>query len=485
MNKIFQKMTVAILAVVFSASLVQAQEVNMDRYITMTIKDKKKIWIRLWADADNTKIKIKSGNKEQTVTVDNKWAKWQGYTAEEGTGTMIIYGNVKKLDCSNNASNITGLEIKHNTQLQDLLCYSNSITSLDVSHNIQLKVLGCFSNSITSLDVGNNAQLIDLDCHKNKITSLDVSNNIQLTKLFCMKNSITSLDVSNNTQLKLLNCSENKISTLDVSKNTQLDKLYCAKNSITSLDINKNEQLTGLDCSENQISTFDLSKNTQLEWLYCYENSITSLDISKNTQLKNLRCYNNRLTVLDVSKNTQLEWLYCHENSITSLDISKNTQLKDFVLHNNNFTTAVIDDIYCYLPDRRGKATGIIRPVLNASSSEKSKILASNGKNATDKNWKIMYYKEKLEITGFTGTHTCTSNTEEVENISSLLVYPNPVKDILHITSDKPIHSIHVYDVYGMEVLHAVNTNSINVSHLQAGVYMVHIDGKIMKVIKE
>ena len=449
------------------------------------MKERKQIWLNLWADAADTQVKIVSGSNEKTVTVGDKWTEWKDYTA--GAATMTIYGNVKKLDCSNNNTNITGLDASHNAQLQELLCYSNSLTSLDLSHNTQLKVLGCFANSITSLDVSHNAQLTELDCSENKISSLDVSKNTQLVKLFCLKNAITTLDVSHDTQLTSLNCSENKISSLDVSKNVKLEKLHCNKNALTSIDVSKNLQLTGLDCSANKLKAIDVSKNTVLEWLYCFDNSITSIDVKNNTQLKNLRCFNNSLATLDVSKNTELEWLYCYGNSLAAIDISKNTQLKDFICYGNKFTTASLDDIYCSLPDRNGKATGIIRPVLDASAPDNSKALASNGKNATDKNWKIMYYKGNSDITGFTGTHQCGGGTgiDEAKDSPSLAVYPNPVKDVLNIASDKPVHSIRIYNVYGTEVAQAADTKSINVSHLPAGVYIVRADGKVTRIIKE
>ncbi|MFC2579849.1 MAG: T9SS type A sorting domain-containing protein, partial [Bacteroidota bacterium] len=60
-----------------------------------------------------------------------------------------------------------------------------------------------------------------------------------------------------------------------------------------------------------------------------------------------------------------------------------------------------------------------------------------------------------------------------------------PVKDILNIATDKPVHSIRIYNVYGTEVAYATDTNSIDVSHLPAGVYMVRADGKVARIIKE
>ena len=73
----------------------------------------------------------------------------------------------------------------------------------------------------------------------------------------------------------------------------------------------------------------------------------------------------------------------------------------------------------------------------------------------------------------------------ETKNLPSLAVYPNPVKDVLNIATDKPAHSIRIYNAYGSEVAHATDTNSINVSHFPTGVYMVCADGRVIRVIKE
>ena len=48
-----------------------------------------------------------------------------------------------------------------------------------------------------------------------------------------------------------------------------------------------------------------------------------------------------------------------------------------------------------------------------------------------------------------------------------------------------PVHSIRIYNVYGTEVAQATDTDSIDLSHLPAGVYMVRADGKTMRIIKK
>ena len=169
------------------------------------------------------------------------------------------------------------------------------------------------------------------------------------------------------------------------------------------------------------------------------------------------------------------------------LDINYNTQLKYLSCYGNNFTTATFDNLFCSLPDRNGKAAGRIDPAFDTVSPDNGVLLAANGSNAVAQNWEIMYSEDESDITGFTGTHQCGGGTgiDEAGDLPAFAIYPNPVKDILNIVADKPVHSIRIYNVYGTEVAHATDTNSIDVSHLPAGVYMVRADGRVTMIIKK
>ena len=455
----------ALLAIFWGTSSIQAQEVNTKRYITLTVKEGASITFNILADSGGSYIKIVSGNNEQIITAGNTF-----YTVRNDHTTrasiMTIYGNVRGLICSSNAENITGLDASHNTELAELFCSNNKLTALDISSNIKLEKLYCFGNLIPSIDISRNTELTELDCSDNQIVALDISKNTKLTKLLCANNKLVALDASNNTKLEQLYCFGNSLPQLDLKTNTYLSSLYCNENSLTSLDMSKNARLTFVNCRKNKLTLLDVTHNAELMGLIGDNNSIFSLDVSKSLHLTSL---------------------FCSENSLASLDISKNTQLKYLVCYGNNLSTVVLDDIYCALPDRKGKFSGVIRPSLNASSSENTKVIATNGSNATSKNWKVQYYESDTDITGFTGTHQCGGGTDidNTKNNPSLIIYPNPVKDILHISSDKPMHSIRIYNMYGTEVLQTVDTNCINVSHLPTGIYMVHADNKIVRIIKE
>ena len=58
--------------------------------------------------------------------------------------------------------------------------------------------------------------------------------------------------------------------------------------------------------------------------------------------------------------------------------------------------------------------------------------------------------------------------------MSKLTIYPNPVKDVLIINGD--YDSVDIYDIYGKEVLSSDAKQSINVSSLASGIYMLNIN---------
>ena len=209
--------------------------------------------------------------------------------------------------------------------------------------------------------------------------------------------------------------------------------------------------------------------------------NLTALDPSHNTQLKRLGCSSNNLTSLDVSHNTQLEMLGCSNNRLSNLDVSNNTQLTELYCYDNKFTTAALDDIYCALPVRQASDNARIQPVYDSSSSNHATVIATNKQNATAKNWRVQYYRNNADI-ATTGTYDCSTSVTEASAEQALTLYPNPVADVLYLSATA--RTVRVYNVYGVEVAHANDTDRVEVSHLPAGVYMVKADGTVAKMVK-
>ena len=208
-----------IVGLLASASTLQAQTVNMSRYITLTVKKDSAIKLDFMAAAAATPVRIVSGSNTQDITVSTDWGGTASYTA--GSTTMTVYGDITRFDCNGNGANLTAIDPSHNTQLTYLDCSYNPLSSLDVSKNTQLTKLICSNNQLTSLDVSKNTQLEILDCYTNRLTSLDVSHNTKLETLYCSYNTLSSLDVSQNTKLTNLYCYDNNFTT------AALDDIYC------------------------------------------------------------------------------------------------------------------------------------------------------------------------------------------------------------------------------------------------------------------
>ena len=582
-----------IVGILVSASTMQAQTVNMSRYITLTVKSGNNILLCFKAAAAGTPIRIVSGSNTYDITADTDLpVDPDAYSA--GDTKMTVYGNLTGFDCSQNDYDITAIDVSHNTQLTELDCFRNDISSLDVSKNTQLERLSCGSNNLTSLDVSKNTQLTKLYCGSNKLTTLDVSKNTQLERLSCYKNRLSSLDVSKNTQLKTLSCHGNAFTT------AALDAIYCAlparlpsdnaqifpldesspiseQNMVTATNaanasakkwkvqkyngsdnpnitttgtyvcqVNTSRYITltvadgeaikldfqaavaatpvriesgsntqdikvgtswkgtasytaddtemtvygdiiGFDCSQNgaNLAAIDVSHNTQLKRLDCWSNLLSNLDVSHNTELKTLFCHKNRLSSLDISHNTQLTMLDCKGNGLTSLDVSKNIQLKELYCHSNNFSTQALDDIYCALPVRSASDNAAIYLLYESSPvAEQNMVAATNAANATAKNWRVLTYKGDGNHTNITttGTYDCSTSVTEASAEQALTLYPNPVADVLYLSATA--RTIRIYNIYGIEVAHATDTDRVEVAHLPAGVYTVRADGTVAKIVK-
>ncbi|MFD2601995.1 fibronectin type III domain-containing protein, partial [Flavobacterium suzhouense] len=105
--------------------------------------------------------------------------------------------------------------------------------------------------------------------------------------------------------------------------------------------------------------------------------------------------------------------------------------------------------------------------------------------------WWVASNCEPLQwVTGGTFTTTEILGNEEF-TLSGMKYYPNPVSDVLHISSIKDITAIAVYNMLGQEIMaKAINATegTINVSNLAEGTYLVKVNceqyERTIKVIK-
>ena len=110
-------------------------------------------------------------------------------------------------------------------------------------------------------------------------------------------------------------------------------------------------------------------------------------------------------------------------------------------------------------------------------------VSATNGQNAISKNWKVQYFDRNTDI-ATTGNYACI--TTDIPSSPALRepfrIYPNPASDMLYLSATA--RTIRVYNIYGIEVAHATDTDRVDVAHLPAGIYIVKADGTVAKMVK-
>jgi Leucine-rich repeat (LRR) protein len=343
--------------------------------------------------------------------------------------------------------NITSLQgIEYFTNLTVFDCSNNHLTELNLSNNTNLLWLFCSDNELTSLNVLNNSHIMDISCADNKLTSLDVSDNTNLQYLDCENNLLTTLDISNNTNLETLQCINNQLTELDVSNNTNLEYLFCYINQIPTLNLSNHTKLRILNCSSNQLTTLNLLNTPKLTHLLCDGNQLTSLNISESNDLQHLECSYNQLTTLNVSNNHNLQWFDCYDNHLVSLYMKNGTNEQYQFLNNPNLIFICCD------------------------ASE----LASVQNHVTQFN---------VGNNPIISTDCTILSTQETPK-NKILIYPNPVKNILNIQGfGFNVQDSRIYDISG-KLVKTFSGNSVDVSGFQKGIYILNIDNQSVKFIK-
>ena len=246
--------------------------------------------------------------------------------------------------------------------------------------------------------------------------------------------------------------------------------------------------ITRFNCNTNgnNITAISTKTNTILEELQCIGNSISALDLSHNVELSELYCLGNRLTSLDLSHNHKLTELACYDNpQLQHIDVNGCYPLSRVVVYGCNLSDCGLDSLLRALPRR--------------SSDNKGKIFIKDGTStnpgsggcqdtiASHKNWVVLDYNggspDTIANTHYTCADTPTDNDRHLTNETDIKIYPNPVTDILYLSATAS--TIHIYDIYGIEVARATDTDKVGVSHLPDGVYIVRADGAVAKMVKQ
>jgi surface protein len=70
---------------------------------------------------------------------------------------------------------------------------------------------------------------------------------------------------------------------------------------------------------------------------------------------------------------------------------------------------------------------------------------------------------------------TCPTASVDDQNQLDISIYPNPSSDLVYIEGNYTQLKVVMYDILGKQVMNKAITNSIDISHLEKGVYMLQL----------
>lgn len=403
----------------------------------------------------------------------------QGFSGEiRCNGTDIIdatglesFGNITSLDLLSN--HLTQINLESNTNLLKLNLDSNPLTQLDITALINLEELSLISTQLEEIDLTQNDALMQFAIANYVFTSLDVTQNPALKDL-SLGVPLTELDLSQNLQLNKLFLGGTLLNTLNTSQNVLLDTLIVQDNN-TDINLTSNINLKYVEIHAG-MDEIDLSQNVLLEHLDLSVNNLSTINLADNLNLKYLNVSSNQLTEVDFSPLILLEELQAGNNPFYEIDLSQNIGLKRVAL--------IFHDNLTFVNMQNGH-NSTMQWFGAVESPNLLCVQIDEGFDPYLTNWQWQLDPHAQ----FTTDCSEILSVAEEEGSNKIKIYPNPLKDILHIQSAYPVKEIRVFDMQGKLLKTVSNAVEISLSHLPKGMYLVQVKTEeglfIEKVLKE
>lgn len=355
--------------------------------------------------------------------------------------------------------NITNLEgLQYFTNLKVITTYYANFPNFSQPNLINLEQLSLLNSvgsaTLNYVDLTNNTNLVKFQCSSDLITSLDLSNNTLLKNVEIYCPSLTSINFSNLVNLKDL-IYLGKLPTIDISDSINLLNLTCSgssgtysypiENRLNSIDLTNQTKLINLHLTGNNLSTLDLSNCRNLESISISNNQISILNIDNVNYVKNFNCEGNSLSTLNVNSMFNLKNIFCKNNQLTSFS-TKNGIIEEYIDFSGN-------------------------PNLNSICSDANEVVYMQNQCFQNNN-------DTVVVNSNCGTS------------SKIAMYPNPVKDMLHLKSDNSITNAEIFSTNGLLVMKDESESDvIDMNELKSGMYFIRVHSiegvAVMKFIKQ
>ena len=363
----------------------------------------------------------------------------------------------------------------------DTVDTSNIMENLGSGQQVSL-----FSNS-PDLIIGNSLYSDDLDNFREYTRILSVSEIDDLFNEFassiCNVNipdanfkaallANTAINMNNDSEIQCdeasqytgaLNLFNDGISNLQgIEAFTSATSIDLGVNSVVSADFSFANQFTEINATTNStLSNIDLSGCSQLEILNVNQSALTTLDTSNTPLLREVFAILSQISTIDVSGSPLLESIYLEDNNLQDIDLTSNSNLINVGLRFNNLTFVNV-------------ANGNNAKITNfdtRNNSNLSCIQIDTGFSVpTDNTWR------KPSTASY--SDNCANLSVNDFEVEGFKIYPNPASELLTIETNVSIDALKIYSVTGKLLNTVKNTNTINVSGLDSGIYFVSVVNK-------
>jgi hypothetical protein len=263
--------------------------------------------------------------------------------------------------------------------------------------------------------------------------------------------TLSNLNLSGNTNLKSVSCST-IASTINLSNLDQLTNLRLT-GSFTILDLNDAVDLLFLNITA-PLQSLNLSNNTRLINLNLYNTSFTTLNLSTCLNLENIDIRNGMMQTLNLGNMRHVRNLFLTDNRLTSLNVNKLFNLDILYCQNNRLTELFLEN-------------DIIEQQVIFSGNPNLVSICCDANE-------VVYMQNQCNTLGY--TTNIRSCTPPATSSSRLTMFPNPVHDQLHLTSDTSIDKIEIFSSNGLLVMTSNGvTAPLEMQSFPSGLYFVRV----------
>lgn len=234
---------------------------------------------------------------------------------------------------------------------------------------------------------------------------------------------------------------------------------------VLSIDVSKTGRYLATGSADSTIKIFDLENNYALMHTFTSHNGdvkVVKFIPDENRLLSG--SIDRKINVHLVGTGMLDTILAFHNLDVNSIDVSSDGS---FAVSGSNDQSAWMFNLNNY--DSVSMFTNLIQTRVNgvAISPDMTKLAATNHIGGL-----IMY-----NITALIGF--------EEELVKPLLVYPNPATDFIRIANLAEVVNFELIDLKGQVVQDGLTSNTIDISLLPIGVFVLHVGNRFSKIIKQ